>query len=345
MYNPLSVRVVVKPHQDDAGALPAGGCRWRSNTVSPLYFQPLPLHVHVQDLCNPFLKKHSMKRNKHYTLHDALEAIMGDDSEFEGCDDSSDEDPDDPLYNPNSQDRESDESTPLVLNLLQRKIYFVGTLRANRLAACQLEDEKSLAKRGRGSVDSRVEKEESMVIVKWYDNKSVILISSYCGVEPQDNAQRWSKADKAFVEKMLVKVEYGGVQKYIKIPHIDEIFDFQKFLQEVLDKFSLQAQLVADGVLSLTDTSETEVDGDTFNELVKSGVKNFKVGYRQHFCGGIRSMCNASPISSIIGRPPTITSLDARLRSTITGFFYFIRFYHYPPTHKEQEDGQERPGS
>ncbi|KAE8296822.1 hypothetical protein D5F01_LYC05588 [Larimichthys crocea] len=91
-------------------------------------------------------------------------------------------------------------SAPLVLNLLQRKIYFVGTLRANRLAACQLEDEKSLAKRGRGSVDSRVEKEESMVIVKWYDNKSVILISSYCGVEPQDNAQRWSKADKAFVE-------------------------------------------------------------------------------------------------------------------------------------------------
>ncbi|KAM7423196.1 hypothetical protein PAMA_010972 [Pampus argenteus] len=81
---------------------------------------------------------------------------------------------------------------------------------------------------------------------------------------------------------MLAKVEYGGVQKYIKIPHIDEIFDFQKFLQEVLDKFSLQAQLVADGVLGLTDTSETEVDGDTFDELVKSGVKNFKVGYRQY---------------------------------------------------------------
>lgn len=37
-------------------------------------------------------------------------------------------------------------SAPLVLNLLQRKIYFVGTLRGNRLAGCQLEDEKSLAK-------------------------------------------------------------------------------------------------------------------------------------------------------------------------------------------------------
>ncbi|XP_019744453.1 piggyBac transposable element-derived protein 2-like [Hippocampus comes] len=91
-------------------------------------------------------------------------------------------------------------SVPLVLNLLQRKIYFVGTLRGNRLAGCQLEDDKSLAKRGRGSVDARVEKKERLVIVKWYDNKSVTLISSYCAVEPQDNARRWSKADKTFLE-------------------------------------------------------------------------------------------------------------------------------------------------
>jgi len=30
---------------------------------------------------------------------------------------------------------------------------------------------------------------------------------------------------------MLAKVDCGGVQKYIKIPQIDENFDFQKFLQ------------------------------------------------------------------------------------------------------------------
>ncbi|KAM3602431.1 uncharacterized protein V6R79_003969 [Siganus canaliculatus] len=70
-----------------------------------------------------------MQKNKRYTLQDALVAILGDDSEFEGCDDSSDEDHDDPLYNPNSHDRESDES-----------------------------------------------------------------------IEPQDNARRWSKVDKTFVE-------------------------------------------------------------------------------------------------------------------------------------------------
>ncbi|XP_036412767.1 piggyBac transposable element-derived protein 3-like [Colossoma macropomum] len=91
-------------------------------------------------------------------------------------------------------------SAPLVLKLLQREIYFVGTLRSNRLAGCQLEDEKDLAKRGRGSFDVRVEKEESIAIVKWYDNRSVTLISSYCAIEPQDKVRRWSKSGKAFVE-------------------------------------------------------------------------------------------------------------------------------------------------
>ncbi|KAK1890988.1 Co-chaperone protein HscB like [Dissostichus eleginoides] len=81
---------------------------------------------------------------------------------------------------------------------------------------------------------------------------------------------------------MLAKVEYGGVQKYIKVPQIDENFDFLRFLQEVTDKFSLEPQLLTEGLLNLTDTSDTEVDADIFDELIKSGVRNFKVGFRQY---------------------------------------------------------------
>lgn len=66
--------------------------------------------------------------------------------------------------------------------------------------AVQLEDDKNLAKRVRGSVNARVEKEKSMVIVKWYDNKSFTMISSFCATVPQDKALLWSKSDKAFVE-------------------------------------------------------------------------------------------------------------------------------------------------
>uniref|UniRef100_A0A3Q4GCX2 PiggyBac transposable element-derived protein domain-containing protein n=1 Tax=Neolamprologus brichardi TaxID=32507 RepID=A0A3Q4GCX2_NEOBR len=95
---------------------------------------------------------------------------------------------------------------PLVLTLLQRQIYFGR----NTLW-------KFLAQRGRGSVDAMVNKEESMVIVKWYDNKSVTLISSYCATEPQDTVHRWSKSGKAFVEvkRPLIVKEYntfmGGI--------------------------------------------------------------------------------------------------------------------------------------
>ncbi|KAF6732801.1 hypothetical protein FQA47_012888 [Oryzias melastigma] len=80
---------------------------------------------------------------------------------------------------------------------------------------------------------------------------------------------------------MLGKVEYGGVQKYVKVPHSEECFDFSRFLQDVADKFGLQVELLTEGVLVLMDQSGTEVDADIFDELLKSGVKSFKVGYKQ----------------------------------------------------------------
>ncbi|MED6256383.1 hypothetical protein ATANTOWER_025003 [Ataeniobius toweri] len=85
--------------------------------------------------------------------------------------------------------------------------------------------------------------------------------------------------------EMLAKVEYG-VQKYIKVPQSDECFHFLQFLQDVLllsvmEKFSFQPLLFKEGVLVLTDTSDTEVDSDIFDELVKTGVRAFKVGYRK----------------------------------------------------------------
>ncbi|XP_078797761.1 uncharacterized protein LOC111946938 isoform X2 [Oryzias latipes] len=79
---------------------------------------------------------------------------------------------------------------------------------------------------------------------------------------------------------MLGTVEYGGVQKYVKVPRSEECFDFTRFLQDA-DKYSLHVQLLTEGVLVLMDQSGTEVDEDIFDELLKSGVKNFKVKYKQ----------------------------------------------------------------
>ncbi|XP_041823597.1 uncharacterized protein LOC121628578, partial [Melanotaenia boesemani] len=114
---------------------------------------------------------------------------------------------------------------------------------------------------------------------------------------------------------MLAKVEYGGVQKYIKVPQNEECFDFFQFLQDVTDKFSLRAQLLSEGVLVLTDTSGTEVDVDIFDELLKSGVQNFKVGYKQQPIMDltINLVEEESPNtsgSSLSGPPPSPASIS-----------------------------------
>ena len=48
---------------------------------------------------------------------------------------------------------------------------------------------------------------------------------------------------------MLAKVDCGGVQKYIKIPQIDENFDFQKFLQEGLSPHILSLKKAFEAIL------------------------------------------------------------------------------------------------
>lgn len=76
---------------------------------------------------------------------------------------------------------------------------------------------------------------------------------------------------------MLAKVEFRGVQKYITIPQTEERFDFDRFHQEITEKFSLPPESQTEGHFTLTDESGTEVDGDVFDELVKSGVLIFKL--------------------------------------------------------------------
>ncbi|KTF86643.1 hypothetical protein cypCar_00032225 [Cyprinus carpio] len=78
----------------------------------------------------------------------------------------------------------------LVVKLLERGIHYVGTARQVRLPNCNLEDEKSLKKKGRESFDVRVEGNHNICTVKWYDNRAVTLVSSFAGPEPVQKIQR-----------------------------------------------------------------------------------------------------------------------------------------------------------
>uniref|UniRef100_A0A087XB13 PiggyBac transposable element-derived protein domain-containing protein n=1 Tax=Poecilia formosa TaxID=48698 RepID=A0A087XB13_POEFO len=83
-------------------------------------------------------------------------------------------------------------------HLKQRGIYYIGTVRMNRVKNCQLMDEKELKKKGRGSLDFRVNQEND-IIVRWYENKAVNLLSSFVGVEPLGSVKRWDRKAKTHI--------------------------------------------------------------------------------------------------------------------------------------------------
>ncbi|XP_034530081.1 uncharacterized protein LOC117805460 [Notolabrus celidotus] len=116
---------------------------------------------------------------------------------------------------------------------------------------------------------------------------------------------------------MLAKVEYGGVQKYIKVPQSDGNFDFLQFLQEVTNKFSLQAHLLTEGELRLNDESGTEIDADVFDELLKSGVRKFKVGYRQYVATDLEiNVVADESLSSVLPEPSASLASSADLSAS-----------------------------
>ncbi|KAK3932719.1 PiggyBac transposable element-derived protein 3 [Frankliniella fusca] len=84
-------------------------------------------------------------------------------------------------------------SIPLIIYLRDKmNLYSLGTIKRNRTLKCPLADPKALAKKGRGSYDSHVNK-NAVLVVQWADNKVVCLASSFVGVEPIGTIKRHSK--------------------------------------------------------------------------------------------------------------------------------------------------------
>lgn len=88
----------------------------------------------------------------------------------------------------------------LIVELKKMGILTVATINRNRLFVCTLKSDKELSKAGCGAYEVKYEKTSWMSIVKWYDNKAVLLASSFIGPEPVERCRRWSKEKKEYVE-------------------------------------------------------------------------------------------------------------------------------------------------
>eukprot|EP00795_Rhopilema_esculentum_P009567 gene9567-17318_t len=108
----------------------------------------------------------------------------------------------------------------LLVKLKEKKIWAIGTLRADRMRGCKLKSEKELKKEGRGSLDGAVDFNSGVTVVRWYDNRAVQLASNYAFIDPLDIVRRFSKSERQFVNvprPLVVKLynaDMGGVDLF-----------------------------------------------------------------------------------------------------------------------------------
>ena len=89
-------------------------------------------------------------------------------------------------------------SVSLMERLTEMGILASGTCRDNRTERCPIATDKSLFKNeSRGAFDYR--SSDSTLIVKWKDNKDVILATNFDSTE-QKSTQRWDKIEKKYIQ-------------------------------------------------------------------------------------------------------------------------------------------------
>ncbi|KAM4590851.1 piggyBac transposable element-derived protein 3-like isoform 1-T2 [Odontesthes bonariensis] len=85
--------------------------------------------------------------------------------------------------------------------MLKNDIYLTGTVMKNRVpqAVRKLPDDKTLKIQGRGTSAAVTREDGKVCVVKWYDNKPVMMLSTVYAEQPEDKCRQWSKKDKKYV--------------------------------------------------------------------------------------------------------------------------------------------------
>ena len=88
-------------------------------------------------------------------------------------------------------------NSPELLQYLGRKhIWAIGTLNKKRSRKCPIKSETNMKKEGRGFSYEIVSSDGKIVVVPWYDNKTVLTTSNYQGTSPKTKCKRWDKKKK-----------------------------------------------------------------------------------------------------------------------------------------------------
>ena len=85
-----------------------------------------------------------------------------------------------------------------------------------------------MAKLGRGSSEQIVRQDGKIVVIKWYDLKSVFLASTALGNQPSDECKRWSKKDSKYIQvkRPYVVAKYNDCMGGIDL--IDQMISYYR---------------------------------------------------------------------------------------------------------------------
>lgn len=85
--------------------------------------------------------------------------------------------------------------------MMEKELYITGTIMKNRLAGAnhKLPSDKAMKNAGRGTSSEVSAEDGKLCVVKWYDNKPVLMMSVVHGTQPEDTCQRWDKKLKQYV--------------------------------------------------------------------------------------------------------------------------------------------------
>uniref|UniRef100_A0A669E9M9 PiggyBac transposable element-derived protein 3 n=1 Tax=Oreochromis niloticus TaxID=8128 RepID=A0A669E9M9_ORENI len=92
-------------------------------------------------------------------------------------------------------------SVPLVVTLNEQGIRCTGTVRGNRLPGINLKSDADLKRAGHGAFEEKIAmvRETTLHVVKWYDNRSVTLLSDHIGANPVTEVDRWDRNQKKHI--------------------------------------------------------------------------------------------------------------------------------------------------
>ena len=101
-------------------------------------------------------------------------------------------------------------SFPLALTLKQHGYLINAVVRSDRIQKCPLLAVKDLRRKGRGSHDWRTDNNSGITVTKWYDNKSVHILSTYHDPKATEEVTRWDRKQKKTYQDRL-SCNYKGI--------------------------------------------------------------------------------------------------------------------------------------